>query len=577
MRPVNQSAISRIFRAFTFYGTKGTVQNVTDLLASDESKLLSSFADYFNVKIVKQGDRMVLIPTNSPLMGSSGGPDRPVGFSEFWMEQAFIHEMQKEGLKEQFRQERYQHYEFMDLNSTEASLMLDTYADEAVSAGYLEGSPVRIEVMAAPGSNIDSGKIKARLVGVLKNNGILADGMNPTGTRATIRSLAKYGECFFKFIRRYDGAPILIRRMDNPAEVTIHRDVFDKSILGYKYLEQFEFFPWEFTHMRLPDDSFEPYGRSVLEPVRAAYQMLLINEALMSLSRASKVERLIIKIPTVPDNATEAFSQLSAMKALFKSVIFGNTGAAKAQSKIAALTDVLWLPGGEGYEIDKLQSSIDVSAIDDVNYFYDKFLTGTRMPKDYFLASENTQLLGQSLAAQDIKFARALLPLQWAYVEGLTRMCTIILILDGYDPARVKVKVEMSKPQSLTAQMISDAKEGIELGNSLIDSFKNATGAAQVKDSQWLHLMRSVSKIPPHILDYLGGEKNEANLLADRPKSREAILDGGSNLLAHESGAVIEDWGVTCSEIVREQRRKTLLEWDSGRRAGLVPLFEKAA
>ncbi len=582
MKATRSSTLSRIFRAFTYYGSSGTVQNVTDLASKNPGEVIRAFADFFNVQVLKQGNRIVLVPNSSPLLGGEDGDDSPSSFLDFWMEQAFVHESQKEELREQFRQERYQHYEFMDLNSTETSLMLDTYSDEAVSAGFLDDEPIKITVEVDQGTNLNPREIEAWLVQQLRQNDILGAANNPGGTRATVRSLAKYGECFFKFIRRHENAPILIRRMDNPAEITIHRDLFDKSILGYKYLEQYEFFPWEFVHMSVPDDSFQPYGRSVLEPIRGAYQMLLINEALLSLSRASKVERLVIKVPVQEGNPVEAFRQLSTMRSLFKSFIFGSSQTAKGQSRVQALTDIIWFPGGQGYDLDKLQSNIDVAGIDDVEYFRDKFYMGTRLPKDYLLASQNTQLLGQSLAAQDIKFSRALLPLQWGYVEGVSRICTALIILKNLDPKRVRVKVEMKKPQALTAQMIEDAKGGFELVNTMVGSFKDATAIEKITPDQWLKITRKVCKLPPGLLEGLAAQQMETSP-GDAPEEGKPkpFLDGAKakdliseSVIHHDSSMVLNYWGITPEEIYKEQIRRTLLERDSGRRKGLQPLMK---
>ena len=73
--------------------------------------------------------------------------------------------------------------------------------------------------------------------------------------------------------------------------------------------------PWEICHYAIPDDQFHPYGRSILEPMRAPYKQLIINEALMALSRSSKVERLVIRVPTTSNNPTSVWAQLISMKA----------------------------------------------------------------------------------------------------------------------------------------------------------------------------------------------------------------------------------------------------------------------
>ena len=105
-----------------------------------------------------------------------------------------------------------------------------------------------------------------------------------------------------------------------------------------------------------------------------------------------------------------------------KNAIFGSSDGTRSKSRIAALTDVLFIPGSERkeYGIDRLQSSIDVSSIDDVEYFRDKMLMATRLPKGYLLADQVIRIDEGALAQQDLKFSRSLLPMQFGYVDGLT-------------------------------------------------------------------------------------------------------------------------------------------------------------
>ena len=134
--------------------------------------------------------------------------EEPTGFLQYWMEDAYI--SQEVAELELGRKTRYKEYEVMDDNSAESSLTLDTYADEALASGRADESPVTIK--------ISDKKLEGQVLDILKAQKVIAEEHNGfTAHRATIRTLAKYGDVFNQFIRAKQDSPVMIHRARDPS------------------------------------------------------------------------------------------------------------------------------------------------------------------------------------------------------------------------------------------------------------------------------------------------------------------------------------------------------------------------
>ena len=507
---------------------------------------LQRLLDLYNLDLVTTGKgtnaAYALMPKGVGGMGKRD--DKPLGFSEYWFDSAFVGGHSNE---DGARKVRYDTYNFMDANSSESSLTLDTYADESVMVGTVADSPVDIE--------ISDKEISEKVKKTLSSNGITTsrDG-GMSSHREIVRQLAKFGDFFIIVKKPKKDSPINLFKVQDPSQISADEFPGSQARIGYtvssleggvsEHLE-----PWECVHFKLPDMQFFPYGRSILEPMRAPYQQLQINEALLALSRASKVERLIIKVPTTGGNPTTVFTQIQAVKSQLKNILFGNTGESKSRSRLSALTDILFLPSSEGYEMDRLQSSIDISSIEDVEYFQNKVLMASRLPKSYLLADDVQELYGQVLASQDLKFARSLVPLQQGYVEGLTELITSLVIIHGGDPEQVKVDVRIPKPQALTSEVINHANDSISLASEIMSNFRDNVKGEDTEDAKldvesWKTIMKKVTRIPEDLLDDIarGLSDGDKEVEADEPKPFAESIEFSSD-------KVLEKWAATPSEL----------------------------
>ena len=537
---------------------------------------IQQFLDLMNLEVVKldkNRKELILVPKGSGSLpdlgafGGSKGDKSPVSFMAYWLDSAFISQDQQDVEKD--RMSRYDEYSVMDNNSSECSLTLDTYADEALASGRTHESPVDIE--------ITDPKYKEEVIRILKAQDIISESHGGFAShRSAIRTLAKYGDAFHQFIKPEKNSPLQIQKIRNPAHITKIWDPQSQATLLFKK-ESIEgrgkenLFPWEICHYHIPDDQFHPYGRSILEAMRAAYKQLIINEALMALSRSSKVERLVVRVPTTGANPASVWSQLISAKAQWKNAIFGSADGNRTKSRIAALTDVLWMPGSPGkeYGIDRLQSSIDVSSIDDVEYFRDKLLMASRLPKSYFLADETQRLEEGALAQQDLKFSRSLLPMQFGYVDGLAWEITSILVMLGADMEKVKVSVKVDKPQALARAMVSGAEEAIRSVDALIESYVKATQGEAARggfggepdapkpklmtDEAWVRVMRLMTGLPDSMLKVVAGLKKPTGELSPMTDSIEVFSEDIDPYAKSDSDTIITKWGIGMRDLKERQ------------------------
>lgn len=378
---------------------------------------------------------------------------------------------------EQRRKVKNSSYALMDEIFGIATLTLNAYADEALGIGFID-QPIDITISD---KNIE-GMVKA----ILERNDVF------NRARAHIRSLCKWGDLGVQIIPKHSSKdPLDISlKFTTPEEWEAFFIERGPLPLGYKLTPKYEnkasqfatqekeriLQPWEFVQYSVPDEESAPYGRSLLEAMRTSFDQLSTIEALLALSRVSRVERLIVRVPTGnTNNPTQALQKMNVMASNLKNVIFNNKKGNKSHARTPSMQDVLFFPSDEGFDIDRLPSGsgVELSSTDDVEFFRDNVLMMTGLPKGYLLADDTTDRY-HALTAQDLKFARQLIPYQDAYVKGLTKLCTVLAGYCGANLATTKVKVVMKRPIQMSDQLLDNYEAISRSAVELIDNFKRA-------------------------------------------------------------------------------------------------------
>lgn len=446
----------------------------------------------------------------------------------------------------------YQTFDLMAENLSEIDLILDTYVAEVLGQGFVE-NPLNIR--------ISNQKAQTLIEKVFYKNKIYQRLPNIT------KSLAKYGNYGFTLSYPYlenwmaDDEEVDISRLDiledlvisfiNPKNFEVNCDEYLNPI-NYKTTEkrayvntrkssheQYKIWQnWQFVHMLLPDEITEPYGKSMLWSMRSAFDQLTTLEALLGISRASKIQRLVFYVP-MPNgiNLVDSYSYLQEFRGQYLNSIFTDMNSNKAGRKVPGAMSILTLPmshDGKKVEVDHIESNIDLSSVEDVQYFLDKILRNSNLPKGY-LVGEDVITTAQTLDAQDLKLRRALIPLKKGLVNGIMNLVEKVLTHAGYDVSKLDVEVSLNEPIQIPADVIAKYNDICELLKSLSDLNNEMT---DINKFQFLIKMGMpvdiasliISKVSINTLDspeelgkFLTGQKLKSKTALPAPELEETV------------------------------------------------------
>lgn len=379
----------------------------------------------------------------------------------------------------------YKTFDMMDENVPEVGLILDTYTAEVLAQGFTD-NPLKVE--------ISDSKAQRLVEKILYKNKIYQKLPNIT------RSLAKYGNygmvLHYPYLNRWlaenpnadlkqiDVLEDLNIRFVNPKNFKINTDEY-LNVINYETSDENTYTvtpkvgnkaneiwqPWQFVHFAIYDETTEPYGKSMLWSMRSAFDQLSTLEALLGISRASKIQRLVFYVPLPNGTAvTDAYGYMNEFRSNYLNSIFTDAPGIKAGRKIPGATSILTLPvsaDGKKVEVDHIEANIDLSSTEDVDYFKDKIYNNSKLPKGY-LVGEDVITTAQTLEAQDLKLKRTLIPLKKALLDGMMYLIANILVHCGYDVNKLDIKVSLNEPVQISADIISKYSDIADL----LKSFK---------------------------------------------------------------------------------------------------------
>lgn len=447
----------------------------------------------------------------------------------------------------------YKTFDLMEENLSEVSLMLDTYTAEVLNQGFVD-TPIRIKI-----SNSAAQSLIER---VFYKNDVYKR------IPSIVRSIAKYGNygvvLSYPYLEdKLASEDLNLSKIDvledlhisyvNPKYFKVNVDEYYNPINyetqldnTYVSITQNSSFnkkiwqPWQFVHFLIPSEITEPYGKSMLWSMRSSFDQLTTLEALLGISRASKIQRLVFYVP-MPNgvSAMDSFGYLQDFKANYLNSAFTDQGSLKNGRKIPGAMSILTLPvshDGKKVEVDHIESNIDLSSIEDVEYFLDKILRNSSLPKGY-LIGEDVITTAQALEAQDLKLKRTLIPLKQALLTGLMNLVENVLTHAGYDVSNLKIDIELNEPIQVPADVIqkySDINEllksCLELNSSMpvINQFQFLVKMGVPSDVAGL-ICSNVPIVSPgmpeELANFLLGQKTKSGQLsvASAPELEEAV------------------------------------------------------
>lgn len=388
----------------------------------------------------------------------------------------------------------YKNLDAMDENVSEISLILDTYAAEVLSEGFVE-DPLNIKI-----NNKAAQEIVER---VFYKNRIFQR------LPSIVRAIAKYGNYGFLLsypylekwmteqdvedFKRIDVLEDLIISFINPKRFKVNTDEY-YNVINYEVEDDTSFTktgtvatstvskkiwqPWSFVHAKLMDELTEPYGKSMLWSMRSAFDQLTTLESLLGISRASNIQRLVFYVP-LPNgiNIIDGYAHMNEWRAQYLNSVFSDTNSPKSGRKLPGAMSILTLPeaaDGKKVSIETIEGKIDLAATEDVGYFLDKILRNSSLPKGY-LVGEDVITTAQALEAQDLKLKRTLLPLKKALLECIMGLAENVLTHAGYDVSKLDITVSLNEPIQIPADVIDKYSSICDLMKSFIELNKGMT------------------------------------------------------------------------------------------------------
>ena len=422
----------------------------------------------------------------------------------------------------------YRTFDLMEENLGEVDLILDTYVAEVLSIGFIE-NPLEIK--------INNEKAKDFVDKVLFKNKIYQR------LPAITKGLAKYGN--YGLLLYY---PYLEKNRDNPevdlGRIDVLKDLYikfvnpkyfkvncDEDLNPVNYETDIDnafvttnqtqairhkvWQPWQFIHGLIYDDDTAPYGKSMLWSMRSSFDQLATLESLLAVSRASKIQRLVISVPMPPGiGVIDSYQFINEIKGNINNSLFTNAPGVRGGKKIPAATEVLYKPAIEGFDIDKIEANIDLSSTEDVEYFLDKILRNSKLPKGYLVGDE-TITTSQTLESQDLKVQRTLIPLRNALVDMITYLVHCVLTHGGWDVSKLDIEVILKKPILVSSDQIAKYVDIVEL----LKSMRDVTGAVPMMNQFQILIELGM----PETLAMLICSNNNISLIKDKEVLRKFL------------------------------------------------------
>jgi len=325
------------------------------------------------------------------------------------------------------RMMRYQ--DFVEMEYTpEIASALDIYADETCAQDE-KGRVLHI--------HSENEKIKEIL------EQLFYDVLNVEfNLRSWVRNLVKYGD-FFLYC---DVSPEhgVVNVFPIPVNEIIREENYDPDdpmavrykwvTMGNKSLEN-----WEVIHFRLlGNDSFLPYGSSIIEAARRIWrQLILIEDAMLVYRVVRAPERRVfyIDVANIPPENVPMYVEEQRKNLRSSQVVDRSTGRVDLRYNPLSVDEDYFIPvrGGEsGTKIDTLAGGQNAAAVEDVAYIQKKLFSALKIPKAY-LGYDESLSSKATLAQEDIRFSRTIAVIQKTIIAELNKLAIIHLYSHGFD------------------------------------------------------------------------------------------------------------------------------------------------
>ncbi len=311
------------------------------------------------------------------------------------------------------------------------------------------------------------------------------------------RNILKYGDAFYLL----DVLPNkgIVDYMPLPTVEIEREEGYDGDInsVRYKWLQgQGSVFDnFQVAHFRiLGDDTFLPYGRSILEPVRKLWKQINLAEdsyLVYYITRAPMRRVFTIDVGGVPPNDIPALMQ-KAKDILKRKPMVDSNGVIDLRYSANAVEEDLFIPqrgkdGGSKVETLEGATNLEPKLLE---YLQAKLFAGLGIPKAYLSYVED--VAGKNVLSQiDVTFSRTISRIQKMIISELNKIAMIHLYSLGIDNADDLTNFKLS----LTNSSSVDEMQKLELFAKRFEIYSSATQSVGV-DRLWAqkHILKLSDK-----------------------------------------------------------------------------------
>ncbi len=308
-----------------------------------------------------------------------------------------------------------------------------------------------------------------------------------------VRNLCKYGDMFLMVDAGESNGilkllPIPVNELDREEGYSKE----DPFAVRYRWLTQGNkvIQNWQIIHFRLiGNDTFLPYGQSVIEPARRIWrQLILIEDAMLVYRIVRSPERRVFVIPVGNLPPAEVDQYIEKVKTNLKrnTVVDRSTGRVDLRYNPMSVDEDIFLPrrGEIGPSVENLPGGQMTGDIEDVQYIQNKLFAALKVPKAYMGYEEGIGSKS-TLSQEDVRFSRTIERIQKVIVSELNKIAIIHLFLLGYQGEDlVNFKITMSNPSTVAEQ------QQLELWRMRLEIAGMATEGILDQDTIYKHVFR---------------------------------------------------------------------------------------
>jgi len=339
------------------------------------------------------------------------------------------------------RNDKYDKYEFLDRNLSEASCGLNIYADNIVSGaiGGEENYSVFIDKTAINKEQIEAVVKEAEQRTKIKDY-----------VWDIARDLTCFGDDFEELVIGSDGNgkyfPAKLKQLP-PKEIFANVD--ERGVCtdtDFPYLQKRDewdkegtkFDWWRLIHFKLGRDVYG-VNKSIFANAsqRIGRQLLWIDDSMVLARMTRAWMRYAFHVDTTGMSSDDAwdFAEKWLERVKRKEVIDRDTGRLNISDSPPLPDEDMVIPTKEGTKqgVEVLSGDMNIGNIEDVKYFQSKFLMALNIPKAYVGLEEGVRSKA-TLGQIDIQFARQVRRRQTSLIPGLKRFYELTFILAGLNP-----------------------------------------------------------------------------------------------------------------------------------------------